>query len=96
MAFIVSIALKTHIIGLTTTVSNGSRRNTRVVRGRGRNRPHTARQDFDDNSCLEGAVIGAVGGGALGGTLATKDNWIWSIPTGIIAGTMVGCQIDGG
>tara|TARA_B100000497_G_C7683503_1_gene413766 strand:- start:1126 stop:1527 length:402 start_codon:yes stop_codon:yes gene_type:complete len=50
----------------------------------------------DDNSCLEGSIIGGLAGGAAGGTLATKKNWIWSIPAGIIGGAMVGCQVDGG
>ena len=49
----------------------------------------------DDNSCLEGTLAGGVLGGALGGVLA-KDNWIWSIPTGVVGGAIVGCQIDGG
>ena len=50
----------------------------------------------DDNSCLEGSIIGGIGGGALGGVLATQENWIWSIPTGIIGGALAGCQVDGG
>ncbi len=50
----------------------------------------------DDNSCLEGAIIGGIGGGALGGVLSTQENWIWSIPTGVIAGGLAGCQVDGG
>ena len=50
----------------------------------------------DDNSCVEGSILGGLAGGAAGGTLATKDNWIWSIPVGIIGGAMAGCQIDGG
>ena len=50
----------------------------------------------DDNSCIEGSVIGGIAGGAAGGTLATKKNWIWSIPLGVIGGAMVGCQVDGG
>ncbi len=52
--------------------------------------------DVDDNSCIEGSVLGGITGGALGGVLSTKDNWIWSIPVGIIGGSMVGCQVDGG
>ena len=43
-------------------------------------------RSVDDNSCIEGALIGGLGGGALGGVLSTQENWIWSIPTGIIAG----------
>ncbi len=50
----------------------------------------------DDNSCIEGTILGGLAGGALGGVLATEENWIWSIPTGIIGGAMTGCQIDGG
>lgn len=50
----------------------------------------------DDNSCIEGSILGGLAGGAAGGTLATKKNWIWSIPVGIIGGAMVGCQVDGG
>ena len=50
----------------------------------------------DENSCIEGTIIGGLAGGALGGVLSTEENWIWSIPTGIIGGAMTGCQIDGG
>ena len=50
----------------------------------------------DDNSCIEGSIIGGIAGAAAGGTLATQENWIWSIPAGIIGGAVVGCQIDGG
>tara|TARA_Y100000004_G_scaffold45988_1_gene50450 strand:+ start:241 stop:705 length:465 start_codon:yes stop_codon:yes gene_type:complete len=51
---------------------------------------------YDDNSCVEGTIIGGILGGAAGGTLATKKNWIWSIPAGVVGGAMVGCQVDGG
>ena len=50
----------------------------------------------DDNSCIEGSIIGGIAGGAAGGTLTTKKNWIWSIPLGVVGGAMVGCQVDGG
>ena len=57
---------------------------------------HSGNAKVDDNSCIEGSVIGGIAGGAAGGTLATKKNWIWSIPLGVIGGAMVGCQVDGG
>ena len=60
----------------------------------GNTRPNPRQED--DNSCLEGSIIGGIAGGAAGGTLSTQENWIWSIPTGIIGGALVGCQIDGG
>ena len=56
----------------------------------------TQSSNVDDNSCVEGSIIGGIAGGAAGGTLATQENWIWSIPAGIIGGAMVGCQVDGG
>ena len=56
----------------------------------------TVHGKVDDNSCIEGSIIGGIAGGAAGGTLATKKNWIWSIPLGVVSGAMVGCQVDGG
>ena len=50
----------------------------------------------DNNSCLEGSILGGISGGAAGGVLSTQKNWIWSIPLGIVGGSMLGCQIDGG
>ena len=50
----------------------------------------------DDNSNLDGTLAGCVLCGALGGALAKKDNWIWSIPAGAIGGALVGCQVNGG
>ena len=54
------------------------------------------RKQVDNNDCSEGTVAG----GLLGGGLATavsrgKDRW-WAIPAGIVGGSMVGCQMDGG
>ena len=51
---------------------------------------------YDDNSCVEGSILGGISGAALGGVLSTKENWIWSIPLGIVGGSVAGCQIDGG
>ena len=50
----------------------------------------------EDNSCIEGSILGGISGGAAGGVLSTQRNWIWSIPLGIVGGSMIGCQIDGG
>ena len=52
--------------------------------------------NYDDNSCIEGSILGGITGGALGGVLSTQENWIWSIPAGVVGGAMVGCQVDGG
>ncbi len=58
--------------------------------------PGAVVRNRDDNSCIEGSLIGGLLGGALGGTLATQENWIWSIPSGIAAGSVLGCEFDGG
>ena len=50
----------------------------------------------DDNSCVEGAVIGgALAAGALAAGTRGPDQ-IWAIPLGVIGGSLIGCQIDGG
>ena len=50
----------------------------------------------DDNSCIEGSVLGGIAGAAVGASLSRGDGrWI-GIPLGIVGGSMVGCQIDGG
>ena len=57
---------------------------------------HPNMGNVDNNSCVEGTVAGGLLGGALGGVLSKKDNWIWAIPSGMVAGSMIGCQVDGG
>ena len=52
--------------------------------------------EYDDNDCSEGTVIGGLLGGGLAGFGSRgKDRWR-AIPTGIVGGAMVGCQLDGG
>ena len=52
--------------------------------------------DVDDNSCIEGAVLGGIAGGGAGAVLSRGDGRWWAIPLGIVSGSMVGCQVDGG
>ena len=53
-------------------------------------------REVDDNDCSEGTLIGGLLGGGLAGFGSRgKDRW-WAIPTGIVGGSMIGCQIDGG
>ena len=54
-------------------------------------RPHV-----DDNSCVEGAVLGGIAGGGLGAALSRDEGNLIGIPLGIVGGALVGCQIDGG
>jgi len=59
-------------------------------------RPPQKQHQTDDNSCIEGSIIGGIAGGGLGAALSRGDGRWWAIPTGIVGGALVGCQVDGG
>jgi hypothetical protein len=50
----------------------------------------------DTNDCSDGTAAGAILGGGLGAVLSRGDGRWWAIPTGIVTGAMLGCQVDGG
>ena len=51
---------------------------------------------MDDNSCVEGSILGGIAGAAAGAALSRDDGrWI-GIPLGIVGGSMIGCAVDGG
>ncbi len=50
----------------------------------------------DDNSCVEGSILGGIAGAAGGAALSRDEGLFIGIPLGIVAGSMIGCQIDGG
>ena len=50
----------------------------------------------DDNSCVEGAIIGGILGGAAVAAGSRGPDMAWAIPLGVVGGGVVGCQIDGG
>jgi len=52
--------------------------------------------NVDNNSCIEGSILGGIAGGGLGAALSLKDGRLWAIPTGIVGGALLGCQVDGG
>ena len=57
---------------------------------------HGEHPPMDDNSCIEGSVLGGIAGAAAGAALS-RDEGLWiGIPLGIVGGSMIGCQIDGG
>ena len=71
--------------------------NPNVGRSTGTYRRHvTVYENVDTNDCSEGTLIGGLLGGGLAGFGSRgKDRW-WAVPTGIVGGAMVGCQMDGG
>ena len=52
--------------------------------------------DVDNNSCVEGSLIGGLLGAGLGAALSRKQGRWVGVPVGAAAGAMVGCQVDGG
>ena len=52
--------------------------------------------NVDNNSCIEGSILGGIAGGGLGAALSRKEGRLWAIPTGIVGGALLGCQVDGG
>ena len=58
--------------------------------------PQPAPTNKDDNSCVEGAVLGGILGGGAGAAASRGDGRWWAIPLGIVGGSLVGCQVDGG
>ena len=69
--------------------------NDDVAKGKTYHRTVTVYENVDENDCSDGTLAGALLGGGLAGFGSRgKDRW-WAIPSGIIGGAMVGCQIDG-
>jgi len=54
------------------------------------------KHNTDDNSCIEGSILGGLAGGGAGAALSRKEGRLWAIPLGIVGGALVGCQVDGG
>ena len=52
--------------------------------------------DVDNNSCVEGSVLGGLFGAGLGAALSRKEGRWVGVPVGAAAGALVGCQVDGG
>ena len=50
----------------------------------------------DNNSCIEGSILGGIAGGGLGAALSRNEGRLWAIPLGIVGGAIAGCQVDGG
>ena len=53
-------------------------------------------REVDDNDCTDGKIAGGILGGAAGAALSRGDGRWWAIPLGVVGGSMIGCDIDGG
>ncbi len=53
-------------------------------------------REVDNNDCSDGKIAGGLLGGGLAAAISRGDGRWWAIPTGIVTGAMIGCDIDGG
>ena len=60
----------------------------------GEQHPNVGRAD--ENSCVEGSILGGILGGGAGAAASRGDGRLWAIPLGVVSGALVGCQVDGG
>ena len=64
---------------------------------RGTRRQVIERQyEVDDNDCTDGKVAGAILGGGVGAALSRDEGRWWAIPLGVVTGSAIGCDMDGG
>ena len=50
----------------------------------------------DENDCTDGKVAGAILGGGIRAALSQDEGRWWAIPLGVVTGSAIGCDIDGG
>ena len=64
---------------------------------RGTRRQVIERQyEIDENDCTDGKVAGAILGRGIGAALSQDEGRWWAIPLGVVTGSAIGCDIDGG
>ena len=64
---------------------------------RGTRRQVIERQyEVDDNDCTDGKIAGGILGGAAGAALSRDEGRWWAIPLGVVTGSAIGCDLDGG
>ena len=52
--------------------------------------------EVDDNDCTDGKIAGGILGGAAGAALSRDEGRWWAIPLGVVTGSAIGCDLDGG
>jgi len=50
----------------------------------------------DGNECIEGSILGGILGGGAAAAISQGDGRWWAIPLGVVGGSVIGCDIDGG
>ena len=52
--------------------------------------------EYDTNDCTDGKIAGGLLGGAAGAAMSRDDGRWWAITLGIVVGSAIGCDVDGG
>ena len=53
-------------------------------------------EEIDDNDCTDGKIAGALLGGGAAAAMSRGDGRWWAIPLGVVTGSAIGCDLDGG
>jgi len=59
-------------------------------------RPRPYRPSRDGNECGDGKYAGGLLGGGLAAAISQGDGRWWAIPLGVVVGSSIGCDMDGG
>ena len=51
---------------------------------------------YDNNDCTDGKIAGALLGGCAAAAMSRGDGRWWAIPLGVVTGSAIGCDLDGG
>ena len=52
--------------------------------------------EYDNNDCTDGKIAGALLGGGAAAAMSRGDGRWWAIPLGVVTGSAIGCDLDGG
>ena len=52
--------------------------------------------EYDNNDCTDGKIAGALLGGGAAAAMSRGDGRWWAIPLGVVIGSAIGCDLDGG
>ena len=52
--------------------------------------------EYDNNDCTDGKIAGALLGGGAAAAMSRGDGRWWAIPLGVVTGSAIVCDFDGG
>ena len=52
--------------------------------------------EYDSNDCTDGKIAGGLLGGGAAAAMSRGDGRWWAIPLGVVLGSRIGCEVEGG